>query len=151
MFDAPQSQLLVLLQSILLGAAVGLYYDLLRAPRRFFRLGRGGVALLDGLFWIGVLAALFAFSLRAAAGQSRYYVLAGCGLGALLYFFLISPLVLSLLTGALKALSWAWGRALDMARTVQNFVIGLQLDKKIRNFTKKIAKASSIFRRKGIK
>ena len=81
-----QEQLRLFLQSILLGVGLGAVYDLLRAPRRVFRFGWAATAVCDALFWLVLLAALFEFNLLFAAGQNRYFVLAGAAGGAVLYF-----------------------------------------------------------------
>ena len=82
-----QAQFLLGLQSILLGASLGLFYDILRAFRVYFSAGRLATALYDIVFWLVLLAAFFEFSLVFAMGQSRWYVLAGACVGAGIYFF----------------------------------------------------------------
>lgn len=96
------AQTVVFLRAILLGVLCGAVYDVCRAVRRAARAGPVLTALLDGLFWLAALILLFAFSVVYAAGQARGYVLAGEGLGLMLYGMSFSPLVLPLLTGLLR-------------------------------------------------
>ena len=90
-------QTLVFLESILLGAVSGLWYDACRAMRRTTHLDSFGTALVDFLFWMTTLGALFYFAVTSAAAQMRGYVLLGQGLGAVLYFLCFSPLFLPLM------------------------------------------------------
>lgn len=87
-------QTVVFLKAVLLGAALGIIYDLLRAVRREIRAGTGVTAVCDSLFWVVALAALFVFVLTAAAGEGRGYILLGAAIGAALYFLTVSPPVL---------------------------------------------------------
>ncbi len=74
-----------LLGALLLGLAVGLWYDVLRnlryrIPSRIF------CGLLDLLFWLVVTAALFLWSVRAGDGVVQLSVCAALFLGGVLYF-----------------------------------------------------------------
>ena len=70
------------LQSILLGAAGAVGYDLLRPFRiRFRRIA----AVLDVLFALGVGTAAFAFLLRRAEGELRWFLVVGAAGGAAVY------------------------------------------------------------------
>ena len=97
------AQTVVFLQAILFGAAIGVYYDLLRAIRREGRLGGLLTALLDGVFWLAVIVAFALFVLLIADGSWRSYVLLGCSGGLALYFLTLSPMVLNLLILMLEA------------------------------------------------
>ena len=61
-------------QSILLGAAAGLLYDLLRALRQRCPRVTG---LLDAVYCAALCCALFFFTLRCSDGLLRGYVLLG--------------------------------------------------------------------------
>ncbi|MBE6955975.1 MAG: hypothetical protein E7450_00775 [Ruminococcaceae bacterium] len=82
-------------QSLLLGAAAGVAYDLIRVLRVRIRV-RGLGAVLDLLFWVGLTLALFAWSLEAWGGWVRLYGAAGLLVGGGIYFCLLSPPVLDL-------------------------------------------------------
>lgn len=100
-------QTAVFLKAILLGVGSGVLYDVCRAVRRIWHTGRVVTGLLDGLFWLICLGALFLFEMTDAAGQVRGYVLAGEGLGLALYFLSFSPIVLPLLISLLRAAAFA--------------------------------------------
>ena len=131
-----QAQFLLGLQSILLGASLGLFYDILRAFRVYFSAGR---------------LAFFEFSLVFAMGQSRWYVLAGACVGAGIYFFLLSGLVQGALRLVLDLAARLCGLFVTAGEKARGLAGKAGLPEKIRSFTKKFAKPSSIFRRKGIK
>ena len=81
-------QLTLFGQSILLGVAAALVYDLLRAFRvRIPRL----TAALDVCFCLLLIVSVFLFVLHQAQGQLRGYVLLGSAGGAVLYFTLPAP------------------------------------------------------------
>lgn len=115
MYISIADQTIVFLRSILFGAAVGAYYDLLRAMRREKRLHWLPVALLDGVFWLAAIVAFALFVLLAADGDGRSYVLAGLAGGLTLYFLTLSPLVLSLLRTVLSAFFFILDRLLWIA------------------------------------
>lgn len=146
-----QAQLLVTLQSVLLGAGLALVYDALRAVRLYFSFGRGKTALCDALFWLVLLAALFTFSVALAAAHSRYYVLAGMAAGAGVYFTLLSGAVLALLHGVFRLCGRIFRTAAVTIEWLHSLLQRVAGSKKITGFAKKFAKPSSIFRRKGLK
>ncbi|HJB30690.1 MAG TPA: spore cortex biosynthesis protein YabQ [Candidatus Oscillibacter excrementavium] len=77
-------------QSILLGMAAGLLYDLLRAFR--LKLPRL-TAPLDILYCVTVSGAVFLFTLYRAQGQLRLYLCLGALGGCILFFTVFSPLL----------------------------------------------------------
>lgn len=81
--------------AILLGFAIGIFYDLLR----LFRL-RAPIPVLspvlDLLFWAAVVAALFVYATNATGGQMRLYVLLSVFGGAVAYFVSLSAWILGL-------------------------------------------------------
>lgn len=80
-------QLRAFLLAVLLGAAAGIFYDLLRAARRRYpRL----TAPLDLLCCVCVGTALFLFTLRQADGQLRGFILLGAAGGGVLFFSTLS-------------------------------------------------------------
>ena len=146
-----QEQLRLFLQSVLLGAGIAVVYDLLRAPRRVFGFGWAATAVCDAFFWLVLLAALFEFNLLFAMGQNRYFVLAGAAGGAILYFQLLSGVVLAVLEGVLHGIVRLVGCLCWLGRTVRQRWQQSLLVSRIRFFAKNFAKPSSIFRGKGIK
>ena len=144
-------QLRLLLQSVPLGVGVGLLYDALRALRRHFACGRAATAVYDAVFWLVVAAALFEFGIVFAIGQNRFFALAGVAGGMVMYFMLLSDAVLAVLGGALGAAARIWGAGARAVRWGCGVVGRTGIPEKFRSFEKKIRKASSLFRRKGIK
>ena len=71
------------LEAVLLGAVLGLVYDVFAVVRGLTRAGAGLTALCDALFWLIALAVYFVFTVAWAGGQVRGFLLLGCGLGAL--------------------------------------------------------------------
>ena len=80
-------QLALFLRSVLLGGVLGLLYDLLRPFRR--RCGRLGEGLLDALYGVTAVSALF-FFVMAGDGELRIFVVMGTIGGAVLFFCLLS-------------------------------------------------------------
>lgn len=105
-------QLLFCLRFGLLGVALGVLYDLLRAVRTHFRLRRWGTGLLDALFCLLGLVGFLLLMLRGTDGRLRLYLLLGLGAGFLLYRKAVSVWVLRLLLWILRLL----GQAVAAAR-----------------------------------
>ena len=144
-------QLRLLLQSLLLGVGIGLFYDVLRALRWHFACGRAATAVYDALFWLATAAALFEFGIVFAAGQDRWFVIGGAVGGMALYFMSLSGAVLAVLGGLLGLAARVWNTAAAAAQWVRRAAERSGLPDKFRSSAKKIANSSSIFRRKGIK
>lgn len=87
-----REQLARLLLALLLGAATGLLYDLLRPMRRGG--GRAAGAIADGLFCLLAGAGLFTFAMGAGEGRLGQWELCGALSGFLLYLHLLSPFIL---------------------------------------------------------
>ena len=83
-------QLAMFFRSILLGGALGLLYDLLRALRALGGRVWGGV--LDSVYCV-LSAALLFFFVMAGDGELRLFFLAGAAGGAVLFFCLLSPVL----------------------------------------------------------
>ena len=79
--------------SALYGAVLGVWYDFFRAVRRKISHKDRTVHLEDVIFSLTAAAGLFLLFQICSRGEIRFYVLAGLFAGALLYFFLLSPLV----------------------------------------------------------
>lgn len=144
-------QLRLLLQSLLLGVGIGLFYDVLRALRWHFACGRAATAVYDALFWLATAAAFFEFGIVFAAGQDRWFVIGGAVGGMALYFMSLSGAVLAVLGGLLGLAARLWNAAAAVAQWVRRAAERSGLPDKFRSSAKKIANSSSIFRRKGIK
>lgn len=120
----------VFLQSILIGAGLGLVYDVLRAVRRSLK-SRGTAFLLDLLFWLGVTGLLFWLALFRENGQVRLYLAAALLLGGGGYLLTLSRQVLPFLLKILELLAKFWGWITAPARK------GAELVKKVCSNQKK--------------
>ena len=69
---------------VVCGAALGLWYALLRLPRLVLP-GRAVTAAADLLFCLGAACALFTLGLGPGGGQLRLYMCAAAGLGFALF------------------------------------------------------------------
>lgn len=78
-------------QAVLLGAALGVLYDMLHAAEGKRPAWQMGVC--DALFWLAALAAYFVFTVTFAGGQVRGFVLIGMLCGALGTHLLLGWLV----------------------------------------------------------
>lgn len=97
-------QLVMFLRSILLGGTLALVYDLFRSVRALVLPGppgRRGLprrllgGLLDAAYCVLFLVSVF-FFIMAGDGELRLFILAGILGGAVLFFCLLSPLLLPL-------------------------------------------------------
>ena len=84
-----------LCQALLLGGAMGVVYDLFRVLRVRVKAPLLG-PLLDLLFWLAAVAALFLWSQDAWGGRVRVYGAVFCLTGGGLYFWAVSPWLLKL-------------------------------------------------------
>lgn len=92
--------------SLLLGAALGLFYDLLRAQRRVWR---KLTPALDLFFSLGLLLSLWLFSLYVGEGRLRLFMLPAIAVGTALYFLTLSRVLLPLLILPFRGLRRAFG------------------------------------------
>lgn len=93
---------LALLLALLMGAGIGLAYDLLRPPRR--RLGPPAGAVLDLLFSTAAGCAAFAYAMGVGDGRLGIWALGAALAGFLLYMHSLSAPLLRLFTALLDAL-----------------------------------------------
>lgn len=90
-----QTQLFIYM--VLLGIIIGMFYDFIRLFRRIVIHGIIAIQTEDFLYWL--LSAFFVFFavLRKNYGAIRPFLILGLFLGLIIYFFLISSLVLRVL------------------------------------------------------
>lgn len=101
-----------------MGAATALVYDLLRALRLLDRRDRLLTHLLDALFAASVGAGALWLALVVGGGELRLYMLSAMALGALGWFWLLSPYLRPLWefwASALSALGRLLWRPVDLA------------------------------------
>ncbi len=83
-------ELTLLRESLLMGAAALLLYDILRVFRRIFPHGIIWISLEDALYCVFAAGWFFLRIGKANDGIIRFYILLGVGAGALLYYRLLS-------------------------------------------------------------
>lgn len=108
-----QGQMVFCLSFAVFGAALGVFYDLLRAFRIRLRLKRLGTGLLDGLFCLVALVGFLLMLLRHTDGRLRGYLVIGLAAGFFLYRKTLSRWILHLLLWLLKWLGQALRTAAD--------------------------------------
>ena len=123
-------QLAAFLASGLLGALLGLVYDLLRSLRGLCR-GRGLWAA-DLLYCAAVVVSVFYLTMTFGRGELRLYMVLGILGGAVLFFCLLSPL--------LRPLWDFWGECLRTTLGILAWplVLLLRLAKKFARIVKKL-------------
>ena len=86
--------------SVVLGAALGVVYDVFRVFRIVFPPAKksGAVLVQDIIFWLIYGFAIFCFSTLAARGQIRFFVFFGSLLGFVLYIVTVGNFI----TGVLR-------------------------------------------------
>lgn len=87
-------QTAVFFRSLLLGAAMGCFYDLFRITRIAFVIPAFFVLVEDLLFFLFSSIVLFGFMLENSFGQIRYFILLGVVLGWTLYYFTVGSFVM---------------------------------------------------------
>lgn len=100
---------------ILGGAALGLLFDWYRVLRGLCKPGKAITWITDCLFWLLVTPIALFFLLVANWGELRLYSLVGLLLGLVLYWWLLSKIVISVLLTVFNAL---WRFTLSIGRLV---------------------------------
>lgn len=85
-------QLCEFLYSALLGVGIGGFYDILAVIKCYIKRKKHINLIFDAVFWLGAIAALFAFVLIFTKGVMRLYILFGNFFGIFIYKNTISPL-----------------------------------------------------------
>lgn len=91
---------------VLVGVALGVLFDLLRALRWFCRPNRWVGAVGDLLFWGSATLVMGGGLFLGNWGEFRLYVLVGLLLGLGVYYWLASPVVLALARALLQLITW---------------------------------------------
>ncbi|WP_371818644.1 spore cortex biosynthesis protein YabQ [Sedimentibacter sp. zth1] len=81
------------------GLLLGLLWDIYRLIRHYFKIGKLGLVIGDIMYWIASLYLGLNLVIYISWGNIRFFILIGFCLGALIYFWLISDIILkSLIT-----------------------------------------------------
>lgn len=78
------------LSTVVVGAAIGLFYDAFRVIRKTARHNKLAVQIEDLLFWVTATGLTFYYMLHRNYGEIRLFSLIGVAVGVLLYFATIS-------------------------------------------------------------
>ena len=90
--------------SCLLGAALGLFYDVFRTLRMLFRHNTVLIAIEDIVFFAAYAIALTAFASAAARGEMRFYYVIGSVSGFILYLLTLGQLISAVIKKLIAAL-----------------------------------------------
>ena len=82
------------LSTVIVGAAIGLFYDAFRIFRKTARHSGLAVQLEDLFFWVAATGLTFYYMLHRNYGEIRFFTLIGMAIGLVLYFATISRFVL---------------------------------------------------------
>lgn len=90
--------------SVLWGALILLAYDVLRILRRIIRHNASAVAVQDLVFWVTASVFIFAMIYRENDGIIRGFCIMGMSIGMVLYHYLLSSFLVTLITDIIKTL-----------------------------------------------
>ena len=92
------------LGALVLGAMLGMGYDLFRASRRVFHLSAAMVFGEDLCFFAAAGAVLLKYLMDRCWGEVRGFVILGIALGFFLYDLTVGPLVLKVICGVVRGM-----------------------------------------------
>ncbi len=124
------------LASVVLGAVLGIVYDVFRALRIVFPPARksGAVFVQDMLFWLIYGAAVFCYSALAARGEIRFFVFLGSLAGFVLYILTVGNFIIGVLR-------WVFDTLYGVLRKVYSITI----ERFVNLLRKKCQKAVGVF------
>jgi spore cortex biosynthesis protein YabQ len=100
------------------GVLAAFLYDLFRLKRRLIKTGAIVIHIEDVLYWIIATVIIFLASYVVSSGETRFYFFAGVFTGGLLYFMLLSKLVLKGLSVLIKLLVWPVAEVIKLLKPV---------------------------------
>ena len=112
------------LYSILLGAALGVFYDLFRILRIAFSHAAVVVMAEDILFWSSSAFVTFVFFLAIDGGQIRLFLILGEGIGFVLYYFSLGTLVIGAAKKIIAVVRWVLNGIYRLVIAPVLFLIG---------------------------
>ena len=137
------SQTVTFLLAILLGFALGLLYDVFRILRLAVKSGFIITLVEDILYLIAVALASYSLALIRSEGFLRAYILVGEGLGAILYFFSLSVVIMGISALLIQMIQtvfrWIFTPVLRLLGFLGTFFE--KISKKIWFFIKKLLKS----------
>lgn len=82
-----------MLQALLTGAVMGVYYDIFRFVRRIFKFSAFSVAVQDIFFWVTSAVPVFFICIKLNGGYLRIYFIIFTLVGWFIYFKTIGKLI----------------------------------------------------------
>lgn len=89
------SQALIFAYSIAGGALAAFLYDLFRIKRRIIKTGMLATSIEDFVYWMLVSVIMLATVYYSNEGEIRGYIILGAALGAILYFIILSHMIIN--------------------------------------------------------
>lgn len=125
--------------SILWGAIVILTYDALRIFRRLKKHGNIMIAAQDILFWMAASIFIFVMIYQVNDGIIRGFCILGMTIGMVLYHFILSEFVVTMVTKLLQLLLTPFKLVIDAIRKVIRF-IGARCNKAVKFTNRQLKK-----------
>jgi len=148
MNSAPYSQEIVFLAALIGGFFLGILWDFYRLLRHYIPLSKLGTALGDIVYWIISLILGLNIIIKISWGNIRLFILIAFLLGALLYFYIFSGIILglciSLIDFVIQAIKKAYNIIIFpikfLIKSLKNLLIPykIKVDSKIKNSKRKI-------------
>lgn len=139
-----EGQCLLFLNTVLIGMAVGLFYDFFRTIRSLIRHPNVLVSFEDIVYWIVAVFVMFFYMLQANDGEIRPFSIFGVFIGMVLYFALPSKIVMSVsstIVMIIKTILKLFFEILFTPFRILDMIFGKlirKLIKKIKRFFKKV-------------
>ena len=98
------SQAWLFLSTVAAGFVIGFVYDIFRILRKTVPHRHLIVQIEDCLYWVAVSLLMFYFMLYSNYGEIRFFSIVGAALGMVLYFYSLSPLILTVSVSVIRFL-----------------------------------------------
>jgi len=112
------------LSAVMVGAAIGLFYDAFRVLRKTARHNRLAVQIEDFIFWVAATGLTFYYMLHRSYGEIRVFTLIGVAVGVLLYFVTVSRWVVTAFVAVVNYLKRVVTVAVRIILVPVRFVLG---------------------------
>jgi spore cortex biosynthesis protein YabQ len=109
--------------SIIWGAIILISYDVLRIIRRLINHNSFILAVEDLIFWVATSVFIFAMMYRENNGIIRGFAVMGMGIGMFLYHYILSELLVKLITSFIHTLFRPFAIALRQVKRFIGFVV----------------------------
>lgn len=139
MSEVIRQETIIFLLAVVHGTGLTFLYDLFRALRRAVPHGAAAISAEDFVFWIAAGFLTFCFAFSYTDGVIRAYVSAGIAIGAVLYHFTVSDLVIKMAAGIFTLLKKLFSAVFLFWKVIFRslFLHVIKLCRKIGRFLKK--------------